>query len=58
LSSKQKTLFIAASTSWNEQDWNSFQLELCLPAQFHLSHQTTALSPHQLSSTLPNWWLH
>jgi len=30
-----QTLFIAAGTSRNEQNWNSFQLELWLPAVSH-----------------------
>jgi len=41
----QQTLFVAASTSWNEQDWNSFQPKLCLSANTHT--HTQLLSIHR-----------
>jgi len=41
-------LFIAACTSRNKQDWNSFQLELGLPAKFHGKNHMTETANIQI----------
>ena len=46
-----QTLFIAACTSRNKQDWNSFQLELGLPAKFHGKNHMTETANIQIIKT-------